>query len=212
MTTTTQHGHGHSHTDDPHDATPAGDVPARIRLIHDADPMSPREWSNLGTMYCEHRQYTLGDKGAADPRDDDGQLWPEIVAYLPLYLYDHSGITMRAGTPGGSNPFSDPWDSGCVGLIYVSWATVQREYGWKRITAKRRTQLETYLRGEVEVYDQYLRGDVYGFVIENWDGDAIDSCWGFYGDDPKVNGMLDHWDTATRELYARKGTEEIEYR
>ena len=32
---------------------------------------------------------------------------------LPLYLYDHSGITMSTG------PFSCPWDSGQVGWIYA---------------------------------------------------------------------------------------------
>ena len=39
-----------------------------------------------------------------------------------------------------------------------------------------------YLLGEVETYDQYLRGNVYGYVIEK-DGDHIDSCWGYFGDD-----------------------------
>jgi len=33
---------------------------------------------------------------------------------LPLFLYDHSGITMSTG------PFSCPWDSGQVGWIYAS--------------------------------------------------------------------------------------------
>ncbi len=47
------------------------------------------------------------------------------------------------------------------------------------------------MRGEVEVYDQYLRGDVWGFeVIE--DGEVKDSCWGFFGFDPLTNGILDH--------------------
>jgi hypothetical protein len=27
----------------------------------------------------------------------------------------------------------------------------------------------------------YLRNEVYGFEIEGVDGDALDSCWGFYG-------------------------------
>ena len=35
------------------------------------------------------------------------------VAILPLYLYDHSGLTMS------TNDFGDRWDSGCVGFIYM---------------------------------------------------------------------------------------------
>lgn len=34
---------------------------------------------------------------------------------------------------------------------------------------------------EVETYDQYLTGDVYGYVIESEDGTVDDSCWGFFG-------------------------------
>ena len=42
---------------------------------------------------------------------------------LPLYLYDHSGITMN--TTG----FSCPWDSGQVGWIYADADCIKKEYG-----------------------------------------------------------------------------------
>ena len=35
------------------------------------------------------------------------------IIILPLYLYDHSGISMK------TTPFSCQWDSGQVGWIYV---------------------------------------------------------------------------------------------
>ncbi|SHF15500.1 hypothetical protein SAMN02745133_01946 [Desulforamulus putei DSM 12395] len=43
---------------------------------------------------------------------------------LPLYLYDHSGITMN--TTG----FSCPWDSGQVGWIYCSKERFRKETGY----------------------------------------------------------------------------------
>jgi len=55
---------------------------------------------------------------------------------LPLYLYDHSGITMN--TTG----FSCGWDSGQVGYIVMSYEKIRKEYNWKNITKKRRTQIE----------------------------------------------------------------------
>jgi hypothetical protein len=70
----------------------------------DTDAESPREWDNLGTMICSHRSYTLGDEQA--DTDTYGS-WEDIekmlrkkgaVIVLPLGLYDHSGITMTAGT------------------------------------------------------------------------------------------------------------------
>lgn len=130
-----------------------------------------------------------------DWRHDRTIMWERLVARVvqrhyimaDLYLYDHSGLAMSTGS------FSCPWDSGQVGFIYVSREQVLKEYGWKRLTAKRREQIETYLTGEVETYDQYLQGQVYGFVVEKFeDGDWVedDACWGFYGDD--IDGVHCH--------------------
>ena len=44
-----------------------------------------------------------------------------------------------------------------------------------------RAFFEEAIRGEVAEYDQYLTGQVYGYVIEDEDGDHVDSCWGFIG-------------------------------
>lgn len=43
---------------------------------------------------------------------------------LPLYLYDHGGITMSTG------PFSCPWDSGQLGWIYALKQRFIDETGW----------------------------------------------------------------------------------
>jgi hypothetical protein len=34
-----------------------------------------------------------------------------------------------------------------------------------------------------------MEGDVYGYVLEDTEGNEIDSCWGFFGSDWKGNGM-----------------------
>ena len=89
-----------------------------------------------------------------------------------LFLYDHSGITISTGR------FSCPWDSGQVGWIYITKDKIEKE-GWTP------EQADKYLDGEVEVYDNYLTGEVYGFRIEDADGEEVESCWGYYGDDGK---------------------------
>ena len=89
---------------------------------------------------------------------------------------------------------------------------VRKEYGWKNITKKRREQIREYLRGEVETYDQYLTGDVYGFeyqeVLVYPDGreEVVeeDSCWGFYGSDPATNGIADHLPVKLSECEVKK--------
>jgi len=101
----------------------------------------------------------------------------EKLIILPLYIYDHSGVTMR------TYPYGCPWDSGQVGWIYVSKDKVREEYGWKRITEKRQKQIEEYLRNEVSTYDQWLTGDVWWYAIEDEDGEVHDACGGFFGHD-----------------------------
>lgn len=131
------------------------------------------------------------------------EAFDSLYISLPLFLYDHSGITMN--TKG----FHCPWDSGQVGFIYVTRERLRDEHGWSRITKKRRSWVEYILRGEVETYDQFLRGDVYGYTVESrpkqtsdadggWEQE--DSCWGFYGSDPRTNGMLENIDEELHDL------------
>ena len=88
---------------------------------------------------------------------------------LNIYMYDHSGITIK------TSPFSCPWDSGQIGFIYVSKKKIKKEYGWKVLTKKRITQIENYLKNEVKTYDQYLRGEVYGYsIIDPVTNESID--------------------------------------
>ncbi len=107
-------------------------------------------------------------------------LLSDKILLLPLYLYDHSGLSMSTRY---TYPHNDRWDAGQVGFIYVSIQDVKNEWGWKKLTSKRREQVFNSLRQEVETYDQYLRGDVWGYIIEDDSGYQYDSCWGFYGYD-----------------------------
>lgn len=164
--------------------------------IHvDQTPQNPRnDWDNLGTMVCFHRNYNLGDKH--DYNKNDYNSWKEMfkaidknedaLVILPLYLYDHSGITMA------TSPFDCPWDSGQVGFIFVSKEKVRKEYNVKRISPKIAEKVGEVLEAEVKTYDQYLTGDMYGFIVKDEEGNEEDSCWGFFGDDIKTNGILDH--------------------
>ena len=181
----------------------------RLKLVHDSNPDSPRSWDNLGTMICFHNRYNLGDNHSYN--SDDYNSWEEMkkaiikeentAVILPLYLLDHSGISISTGA------FSCSWDSGQIGFIFVSKDKALEEFGGKIVTAKLKEKLERILDGEVETYDQYLRGYVYGFQIVDEDDDVVDSCYGFYGDNHKESGMLDYIDF---ELLGLNSQEELE--
>lgn len=135
-------------------------------------------------------------------RELDGWVSEEFDKWylsLPLYLYDHSGITMSTGR------FSCPWDSGQVGFIYISKKKAREGFG--RLTKKTTERVLEVLRAEVSEYDQYLIGDVYGFQLykheegqEPDEGEELDSCWGFYGSDPEENGMAEHLPVPLKEV------------
>lgn len=101
------------------------------------------------------------------------------VAIMPISIYDHSGVSMWLGSPltGGMG-----WDSGCVGFAYITIddaaeysCRILSEADWKKWAY-------SIMESEMEVYNDYLQGYVYGFEAVDENGDEIDSCWGYYGD------------------------------
>lgn len=179
-----------------------------IRILVDDNPMNPREDENLGTMVCFHKRYILGDKH--DIRSEDFSSWAEIEEHLikeydacvilPLYLYDHSGITISCGN---SYPYNDRWDAGQVGFIYISKEKVRKEYSVKHISKELKERVTKYLEGEVKVYDDYLRGDVYGFLVEDEEGEHIDSCWGYFGYPEGVKDAINEAKSIIDNLHER---------
>ena len=160
-----------------------------VKIVLDDSPTNPREWSNVGTMVCFHGRYTLGDENQKISQEELEELVQRgSVISLPLYLYDHSGLTMK------TSPFSCRWDSGQVGHIYVTREAVLKEYGKKILTKKLREMVLKQLKQEVETYNDYLQGNVYGFQVETPNGTHLDSCYGHYGLKEKAKGQADyHW-------------------
>jgi hypothetical protein len=159
------------------------------RVFIDSDDMlsSPRDWDNLGEMICFHGRYQLGDKHSIDHRDFDG--WESMEAFLsktypvmlPMYLYDHSGITVR------TTPFSCRFDSGQIGFIVASRENIKKWYNVKRLTKKVLERAEEALRQEVSTYDSFISNDVYGYNVEDEAGEIVDSCGGIIGVENVLN-------------------------
>lgn len=116
------------------------------------------------------------------------------VVILPLFVFDHSGISISVSN------YTDKWDSGQAGWIYVTKENIRKtlidwnakykdengnciditEENWRDATVE-------ILKNEIKIYDQYLQGDVYGIITEEYDEEnddweEADSCWGFYND------------------------------
>lgn len=163
----------------------------QIKVEQDDCNESSRDWDNLGIMVCFHNRYNLGDKHELKSSDFNG--WKELEEYiqktydaaviLPLYLYDHSGISMKVGSFQGLLAQGHAeFDSGQVGFIYVSKEKVRKEYNWKKITQERAEKLAEYLTNEVEIYNQEISGDVWVYVITKEDDPEVhEVLGGIYG-------------------------------
>lgn len=154
-----------------------------LQVYRDEYAENPREWDNLGKMVCWHRRYNLGDKhGYESPSDFyESEEYKNALVILPVYLYDHSGITIS------NSDFGDKWDSGLIGYIFLTKEKAQEEYG-REIDEPMKELIRERLISETEIYDDYLQGDCYGFKITNASGEKIDSCNGFFGND--LNDVL----------------------
>lgn len=179
-----------------------------INIYYDDDAMHPREWDNLSTIVTCHSRYNIGDISANNREQYFKELYDlagcdfdvydayedyeerivseleKVAVVLPLYMYDHSGITIN--TTG----FSCGWDSGQVGVVVVLKEHIYKECDCKRISKKLRQKVIDIMVAEVKTYDDYIAGSVYGFSIESSGGDILDGCRGFYGHNHEKSGLL----------------------
>lgn len=175
----------------------------KVKVKVDENPMSPREWDNVSHMLCWHTRYNLGDEQWSHNGSVDLDAVVDYIRdkYEPtiirgLYLYDHSGLSISMS----QSPF-DPggWDTSFVGLIFDTAEG-------RDLLGTPTDNMEEIIEAELDTYDKYLRGDVYGYVVEDADGLFVDSCWGFYSDaDALAEGLA-----IARHEQARKDVIEVE--
>lgn len=109
-------------------------------------------------------------------------------AILPIYIYEHSGIALC------TVPFSDIWDSACIGFAVANINDFMKQRisdtPVSRCEAMHRA--EDCIRNELEAYSDYLAGNCWQYCITDEDGNVVDSCSGFIGDDLEKNGILNY--------------------
>ena len=144
-----------------------------IEIEYDQNPESPREWDNICIIHVAHRNYAFGDENYNDAesiKQAEREAKKNGDICLPLYLYDHSGITISL------SPFRCPWDSGQVGFVQIPRKKMLEEFSRKIFTSPLKEKGRKIAEGEVKDLDTYLRGEIFGYIVDE-DGD---SCWGYY--------------------------------
>jgi len=176
-----------------------------INLARRASRKFDRMMDRFETLDRSGHDGPVFDKALARVKEEREAVLDRHYARLPLYLYDHSGITISTG------PFSCPFDSGQVGFIYCSLQKARENWvlcksaGWKylmdewmdgdryigdeqkklpKAQRKKVTLRDATIRAleqEVSHYDDFLTGQCFGYVVEAENGEE-ESCWGFVGD------------------------------
>jgi len=170
-----------------------------IEIDFDPQPQDPLEYEDGVTLVCSHRRYNLGTEqfpshlvnansnfedlfysyiqekyDLEDATEEEvDKFIKDNIYYLPLYLYDHSGITMN--TTG----FCSGWDSGQVGYIYMDTDDIKNWYQVDKVTKEEIDKAYSAMESIVKSYDRYLTGQIFGYIIRDADDTVIESIWGY---------------------------------
>lgn len=175
-----------------------------VELHQDDDASSPAEWDNLGTLVAFpslSRSYSFAERESTG--DDDDAYDRGGCALLVRYL------RMSQGVYALPFQFQDYGSSGAR-LIALGTDDDANADGFICTTHKRVTELAgsdaqyhtdewiyNALRVELENWDNYVQGNVAGYVVKDETGDVVDSVWGFYPD-----AEADEWKNLREEATA----------
>lgn len=184
-----------------------------IKIIQDQDCATPRDNDNFGSIILSARYKGYGDEeisryydsakdwlrnlaadevGASDVnRIKDKHIERILNKYfviLPIDVYRRYDGDKLKISPSLMDETVD-------GYIYATKSQVLKEYSVDDLDSpmddgvSARDRAERLFRAEVEELSLYLQGECYGYVIEDSEGEMMDSCWGYIGkyDDPEYS-------------------------
>jgi len=142
-----------------------GHLTVTINQDHHAE--KPRN-DDVAICYRYSSRYTLGTVAMCDSdlhKQEQRFKLGEVYA-LPVFASVHSSVQLS------TTPFPCPWDSGCSGIAIASKQAFKDE-----------AEAHRCIRSVIEQVNQYLNGDVWGYVITDEGGSELASCWEMFGID-----------------------------
>ncbi len=171
----------------------------KIEIVRDEYAENPREIydCSVGKLFTAHKkyqpQYNFRDMFSPEEVwDENKDIKPSFLENYyaaNVYLLDHSGLSVSL------TPFSNHWDSGLFGIICCLKRDAKCLDFFEGLTdSEIEEKIMYYFKHEIKTLDDYYAGDVYGFIISDEDGEDVDSCYGFYGNDkiPEIIGSSKH--------------------
>lgn len=152
----------------------------RIKIRQDDSAESPDEWINEDVfLVYDHRDFYVkrdnfnpsdiikwlnikrildcpvsGDEDQEELKEELEEYFDYSAYYIyPVYAYIHSGVSLSLGK--SSYPFTCPWDTSMRGFVLVDKTD--------ETTEEKAYELA---EGLINTWNQYLSGEVYGFIVE----------------------------------------------
>jgi hypothetical protein len=170
----------------------------KLEIMIDEACESPREWDNLTVIVTiKNNHNTIGDFQVNDSEELREMLEVKKALFsMPLYIYEHSGMSLKCFEASVGYPYNDQWDAGCIGMVFTT-EELLKETG---LTTMPKKEVQERMKAEIETYSQWCNGECYGFRLSEWskcdkcnqlEDKEIDSCFGYYGYDHDKNGLYD---------------------
>ena len=168
-----------------------------VVLCSDPDAPSPRDSDgNLATIAHWHRHANVGDRriepvgllSLVRKLKAEGD---EVLAILPVWIYQHGSIALRAAPSRPGYPFNCQWDAGQVGWAYVTRRQAEaagckpgethsyKDSAGEHVVTYDKAFFQKAIADEVELFDLWANGGFSGYMVVDKHGDVVDSCWGF---------------------------------
>lgn len=147
-----------------------------VLIYLDTDSDGPDGWDTQATFEHDNRNYTFGDINETPEYrfHDFDRRWEVRGRYLSLFeraelIY----VRFEEHRYDGGLFITDADNAN--GIMYVTGAEIDKDW------AGDREAVRTYLRALAKTYDRYFRGDVYIVIIEDDEGNVLDSIGDIYG-------------------------------
>jgi hypothetical protein len=202
-----------------------------ITVKYDINPMSPRELDDFTTLFSAHSRYAidqyegkkqdevrlaLADSELVEYDDHDDyqvsdlyeiaqEARDTIAAVLPVYMYEHSGVTLN------TSGFSCPWDSGQIGFICITKERAKELLGVSNLTEEHTQKLYETLEQEVAMLSKYLEGDIYTIEVNNERYEITEYCTSLMGYDDVLHAVREvmEWYPKLKTVPARVVSEDL---
>lgn len=159
-----------------------------IKIYQDDDCESPTAWGDNNVFLCAyHRDFWI--EAPSDKFKDRIFTKDEVIEIaqknykhkdyfvFPIEAYIHGGVSLALSTEGN---FPDrQFDVSQIGAIFI-----------KKTEFKTKDKARHCAIGLINTWNDYLSSNVFGYIIEDNQGNHLESCWSFYGDYDKDGGAL----------------------